>query len=52
MSTADLLTVVSDRITKAFNRFGATQALAFDISKAFDRFSILVFFTKLSLMEF
>ena len=36
-STADLLTVVSDRIARAFNRFGATRAVAFDISKAFDR---------------
>ena len=36
-STADLLTVVSDRIARAFNRSGATRAVAFDISKAFDR---------------
>ena len=36
-STADLLTVVSDRIAMAFNRSGATQAVALDISKAFDR---------------
>ena len=36
-STTDLLTVVSDRIAKAFNRSGATRALALDISKAFDR---------------
>ena len=35
-STADLLTVVSDRITGAFNRSGATRAVALDISKAFD----------------
>ena len=35
--TADLLTVVSDRISRAFKRSGATQAVAFDISKAFDR---------------
>ena len=35
-STADLLTVVSDRIARAFNRFGATRAVALDISKAFD----------------
>ena len=35
-STADLLTVVSDRIARAFNRSGATRA-ALDISKAFDR---------------
>ena len=36
-STADLLTVASDRITRAFNRSGATRAVALDISKAFDR---------------
>ena len=36
-STADLLTVVSDRIARAFNRPGATRAVALDISKAFDR---------------
>ena len=47
-STADLLTVVSDRIVRAFNRSGATRAAALKISKAFD---MLVFFTNLSLME-
>ena len=36
-STADLLTVVSDRIARAFNRSGATRAVTLDISKAFDR---------------
>ena len=36
-STADLLTVVSDRIARAFNRFADTRAVALDISKAFDR---------------
>ena len=36
-STADLLTGVSDRIARAFNRSGATRAVALDISKAFDR---------------
>ena len=36
-STADLLTVVSDRIARAFNRSGATRAVALDISRAFDR---------------
>ena len=35
-STADLLTVVSDRIARAFNRSEATQNVALDISKAFD----------------
>ena len=32
-STADLLTVVSDRIARAFNKSGATLAVALDISK-------------------
>ena len=36
-STAGLLIVVSDRIARAFNRSGATRAVALDISKAFDR---------------
>ena len=36
-STADLLTVVSDRIARAFNRCGSTWAVALDISKAFYR---------------
>ena len=36
-SAADLLTVVSDRIARVFNRSGATRAVALDISKAFDR---------------
>ena len=36
-STADLLAVVSDRIARAFNRSGATRAVALDISKTFDR---------------
>ena len=36
-STADLLTVVSDRIARAFNRSGATRAVALDISKGSDR---------------
>ena len=35
-STADLLTVLSDRIARPFNRSGVTRAVAFDISKAFD----------------
>ena len=34
--TTDLLTVVSDRIARAFNRSGATRTVALDISKAFD----------------
>ena len=36
-STADLLTFGSDRIARVFNRSGATQAVALDTSKAFDR---------------
>ena len=36
-SAADLLTTVSDRIAKTFNRSGATRAKALNISKAFDR---------------
>ena len=36
-STADLLTIVSDRIARAFNKSGATRAKALDISNAFDR---------------
>ena len=51
-STADLLAVVSDRIARGFNRYRASQAIAIDISKAFDRFGILAVFTNLSLMKF
>ena len=36
-SAANLLTVVSDKIARAFKRSGATRAVALDISKAFDR---------------
>ena len=36
-STADFLTVVSDRITRAFNKSGNTRAVGLDISKAFNR---------------
>ena len=32
-----IFSVVSDRIARAFNRFGATLAVALDISKASDR---------------
>ena len=51
-STADLLTVVSDRIARAFNRSGPTRAVALDISKAFDRVWHAGLLHKLSLMEF
>ena len=37
-STADLLTIVPNTITKAFNRSQATRAVALDILKAFNRF--------------
>ena len=36
-STADLLKVVSNRVTTACNRCGAIWAVAIDISKAFNR---------------
>ena len=36
-STADLFTVVFDRIARAFNKSEAIQAVVLDISKAFDR---------------
>ena len=36
-STADLLTVASDRLAWVFNRSGATWAAACDICKSFDR---------------
>ena len=35
-STTDLLRIVPDRITRVFNRFGVTRAIAFDFSKDFD----------------
>ena len=37
-STADLLTVVSYRIARAFNRPKVTGAVALEISKVFGRF--------------
>ena len=36
-STANLLTVLCDRIAGTFNSYEATQAVALDISRAFDR---------------
>ena len=36
-STANLLTVLSDRVARAFNRSAAARAVALDISKYFDR---------------
>ena len=46
-STAELLTVVSDRIARAFNRSGATRAIVPDISKTFGRVWYAVLFPKL-----
>ena len=46
-SIANILTVVSDRISKAFNRFGATRPVALDIYKAFDRVWYAGLFNKL-----
>ena len=51
-STANLLTVLSDRIVRAFNRSGATRAVTLDIARLLTGFGMLVFFTNLSLMEF
>ena len=51
-STADLLTVVSDRIARAFNKSGAARAVALDISKAFVRIWHACLLHKLSLMAF
>ena len=36
-STADLLTVISDKIATAYNKSGVTRAVALDISKVFER---------------
>ena len=47
-STANLLTVVSNRTARALSRSGANQAVAFDISKAFDRVWHAVLLHKLS----
>ena len=35
-STADFLTVLSDRMANVFNRSGAIRTVALDVSKAFD----------------
>ena len=50
--TGGLLTVASHRISRAFNRSGATRAVALDISEAFEGFDMLVNFTNVGLMEF
>ena len=36
-SNVDLLTAVSDRVARAFNRSGTTRAVALNISKAFEK---------------
>ena len=58
-STADLLTVVSDRIAMAFNRDGATRAvyilelyIHLIYPKLSTEFGMLVFFTNFGPMEF
>ena len=51
-SSADLLTVGSDRYARAFNRSGANQAEHLIYSRLLTGFGMLVFFTNLSLMEF
>ena len=52
LSTADLLTVISDRIGRAFNRSRTTRAVALDISKAFGRVWHTGLLHNLSLMKF
>ena len=51
-STAYLLTVVSDRIAKVFNKSRATRAVALDISKVFDRVWHAGLLHKLKFCEF
>ena len=46
-STANLLTVVSDWISRTFNRSGATRAVTLDIFKAFGRVCHAVLLHKL-----
>ena len=49
-STADLLTIVFDRIARAFNRCGATQGFIYP--RLLTESDIMAFFPNLSLMEF
>ena len=51
-STAHLLTVISDRIARAFNRSGVLELSHLIYPKLLTGFGMLVFFTNLSLMEF
>ena len=50
-SIADLLTVVSDKIGRAFNKSGATRAVVLGVSKALDRVWLAVLFYKLELKK-
>ena len=50
-STADFLTVVSDRISRAYNRSGATVKYLI-YPRPLTGFDMLVFFTNLCFMEF
>ena len=47
VSEVDLLTVPSDKIARAFNRSGATRAVALDIFKDFSRVWHAVLYHKL-----
>ena len=47
-STADLLTVVSDRIARAFNRSGATQAVACEKSKTLETYDLSGFKSRIN----
>ena len=47
-----VLTVVSDRVVRAFNSSETAPAVVLDISKAFYRFGMLVFFSNLGFVEF
>ena len=51
-STADLLTVVSDRIAKALTGLGLLELWHLIYPRLLTGFGMLVFFTNLSLMEF
>ena len=52
LSTADLLTVVTDRIARVFNRSRAIQTVALDNPRLLTGFGMLVFFTNGSLGNF
>ena len=51
-SNADLLTVVSHSIARAFNKSGAIQAVALIYLRLSTEFDMLVFFTNLYLWNF